>query len=484
MDFSKIRVLCVGDLMLDRFLYGEVERISPEAPVPILRLERTQEMPGGAGNVVNNVASLGGQAVLVGLIGRDDAGARLGRILARAPGVESACVETEDRPTICKTRFIAAQQQVIRADEESREPLSERERAGLLAAVRAKLSGAGAVVLADYGKGVLDTQMVEEVIAAARASGVPSFVDPKTKDFRRYRGATCITPNLAELAAASGLPVGDEAQVVAAARKVLAEAEAAAILATRSEKGMILVEASGEVHWVAARAREVFDVSGAGDTVIAAMALCHAAGQPLAQAIHVANAAAGVVVSKLGTATASLSEVMAELDAHDRDRHADGLPRLEPADQVRLRVAEWKAQGLVVGFTNGCFDLLHPGHISLLRQARLACDRLVVALNTDASVRRLKGEQRPVNALESRAQVLAAVRYVDCVTAFDDDTPLALIQMLMPDVLVKGSDYTLDKVVGAQAVQAAGGRVVLANLVDGQSTTAAIGRIRAGGTTS
>ena len=240
----------------------------------------------------------------------------------------------------------------------------------------------------------------------------------------------------------------------------------------------MLVEASGEVHSVAARAREVFDVSGAGDTVIATMALCHAAGQPLAQAIHVANAAAGVVVSKLGTATASLPEVMAELDAHDRDRQADGLLRLEPLERVKRRVVEWKEQGLVVGFTNGCFDILHPGHISLLRQARLACDRLVVALNTDASVSRLKGEQRPVNPLESRAQVLAAVRYVDCVTAFDDDTPLSLIRMLLPDVLVKGSDYTLDQVVGAEAVQAAGGRVVLANLVDGQSTTAAIARIR------
>jgi D-beta-D-heptose 7-phosphate kinase / D-beta-D-heptose 1-phosphate adenosyltransferase len=479
-DFSNISVLCVGDLMLDRFMYGDVERISPEAPVPVLRLKRTQEMLGGAGNVVNNIASLGGRAVLVGLVGLDDTGARLRRIMQASANVEAACIDTDDRPTICKTRFIASGQQVVRADEESRDALTERERAALLSAVRQHLTRVGAVVLADYGKGVLDAEMTREVLDAARAAGVAAFVDPKTRDFARYRGATCITPNLNELALASGMPVGTEEEVVAAARRVLAQADAQAILATRSEKGMMLIEASGEVHSVPARAREVFDVSGAGDTVIATMALCHAAGRPLAQAIHVANAAAGVVVSKLGTATADISEVMAELDASDHDlHHADVHPGAEPLADVRRRVAEWKEQGLTVGFANGCFDILHPGHVSLLEQARAACDRLVVALNTDASVARLKGPTRPINPLESRARVIAALRAVDCVTCFDQDTPLELIRTLVPDVLVKGADYTIDKVVGADVVQAAGGRVVLAELTAGQSTTGTVARIRA-----
>jgi D-beta-D-heptose 7-phosphate kinase / D-beta-D-heptose 1-phosphate adenosyltransferase len=479
-DFSNISVLCVGDLMLDRFMYGDVERISPEAPVPVLRLKRTQEMLGGAGNVVNNIASLGGRAVLVGLVGLDDTGARLRRIMQASANVEAACIDTDDRPTICKTRFIAGGQQVVRADEESRDALTERERAALLSAVRQHLTRVGAVVLADYGKGVLDAEMTREVLDAARAAGVAAFVDPKTRDFARYRGATCITPNLNELALASGMPVGTEEEVVAAARRVLAQADAQAILATRSEKGMMLIEASGEVHSVPARAREVFDVSGAGDTVIATKALCHAAGRPLAQAIHVANAAAGVVVSKLGTATADISEVMAELDASDHDlHHADVHPGAEPLADVRRRVAEWKEQGLTVGFANGCFDILHPGHVSLLEQARAACDRLVVALNTDASVARLKGPTRPINPLESRARVIAALRAVDCVTCFDQDTPLELIRTLVPDVLVKGADYTIDKVVGADVVQAAGGRVVLAELTAGQSTTGTVARIRA-----
>ena len=478
MDFSNISVLCIGDLMLDRFLYGDVERISPEAPVPVLRLNRTREMLGGAGNVSSNIASLGGRAILVGLIGRDDAGGRLRRILAAGANVEAACIDTEDRPTICKTRLIAAQQQVVRADEESRDPLTERERAALLEGLHRHLGHVGAVVLADYGKGVLDAQMVSDVIAAARRAGLPTFVDPKARDFSRYRGATCITPNLNELAAASGLPVGNEAGVIVAARKVLEEAQAQAILATRSEKGMMLVEESGEVHSVDARAREVFDVSGAGDTVIATMALCHAAGRPLSQAMHVANAAASVVVSKAGTATADLQEVIAELDAHDHDRHTQPPPGVESVARVQKRVAEWKGQGLVVGFTNGCFDILHPGHVSLLEQARAACDRLVVALNTDESVRRLKGDARPINALPSRARVVAALRSVDCVTCFGEETPLELIRTLTPDVLVKGADYALDKVVGGDLVRAAGGRVVLADLTAGQSTSNTIDRIK------
>ena len=369
MEFSEVCVLCVGDLMLDRFAYSDMERISPEAPVPVLRLKQVREMLGGAGNVAANVAALGGRAVLVGLAGRDGAGDGLRRILGRLAGVTAACVDTDARPTICKTRYIAANQQVIRTDEESQVALTDGEAAALLAMVGAWIGRAGALVLSDYGKGVLGPFTLAPIMEAALAAGVPVFIDPKSHDFALYRGATCITPNLKELAVASGMAVHDPDGVVAAARRVMAQSGAAAILATRSEKGMMLVEAGGLVHAVPARAREVFDVSGAGDTVIATMALCHAAGRTLPQAMHVANAAASVVVSKLGTATASLDEVMRELSAQDDERAVDNAGALG-LDAVVEVVRRWKAQGLSVGFTNGCFDVLHPGHVALLAQAR------------------------------------------------------------------------------------------------------------------
>ena len=478
MKVSGKPILCIGDVMLDRFAYGDMDRISPEAPVPVLRLKSVRETLGGAGNVASNIASLGGEAVLIGLLGTDAAGDRVRRLLTEQPGLVSGCLVDDTRVTTCKTRYIAVNQQVVRTDEETFASLTPEEEQALLAAGRDWIARAGAVVLSDYGKGVLSPLLIRELIAAARERGVAVFVDPKSLDFGLYRGATCITPNLKELAAASGMPVNDDAAVIAAARHVLAQAHAQAILVTRSEKGMMLVEAAGEVSSVPARAREVFDVSGAGDTVIATMALLHAAGRSLVQSMHVANAAASVVVSKLGTATAEMSEVMHELDAQD---HARGLPSpaVQPIEAVRNLVLRWKQQGMVVGFTNGCFDLLHPGHVSLLARARSECDRLIVALNTDASVSRLKGPTRPVNTLEARALVMAAVRYVDCVVAFDDDTPLELIKELLPNVLVKGADYSVANVVGADVVQAAGGRVVLASLMSGQSSTGTIARMQA-----
>jgi D-beta-D-heptose 7-phosphate kinase/D-beta-D-heptose 1-phosphate adenosyltransferase len=479
MNFSYVRVLCIGDVMLDRFMHGEIERISPEAPIPIIHLTRTQEMLGGAGNVAHNIATLGGRALLVGLVGTDplaDTMRRLGREVA---GIEPCFVSTTLRPTICKTRFVASQQQVVRADEESRLPLQPSEELGLLQAVAEHLPSASAIILSDYGKGVLSPRIIATVIARARERGIPVFVDPKTDDFGRYKGATCITPNLQELAIASKMPVDSEEAVEAAARRVLADANATAILATRSERGMMLIEADGPSHSVPARAREVFDVSGAGDTVIAAMALAHASGLSLSQSMHIANAAAGVVVSKLGTATVTVNEVLHELENED-DSASDKLLGVRSLASAQALVARWKGQGLRVGFTNGCFDIIHPGHISLLKAARAECDRLVVALNTDASVSRLKGPSRPVNELSARAQVMAAIVYVDCVVEFDEPTPYELIQKIVPDVLVKGADYRVEDVVGADIVLAAGGRVFLANLVPGQSTTAIVNRMKDG----
>ena len=479
MDLSSISVLCVGDLMLDRYVYGEVDRISPEAPVPVLRLSRTEEMLGGAGNVACNIAALGGRAVLVGLTGEDETGDRLQTILARRPGIEAACVTTSTRPTICKTRLIAGKQQMVRTDEEKVHPLSPLEQSALLGAVADRIGSASVLTLADYDKAVITPATAKAIIGLAHEYGVPTFVDPKTSDFTRYAGATCITPNLKELAAASGMKLTSEAAVIAAARRVMRHADAQAVLATRSEKGMLLVDATGEVHSTPARARAVFDVSGAGDTVIAAMALFYAAGRPLPQAMHIANAAASVVVSKFGTATVTMAEVMQELDALDNEWRGDRSAGVTPQEEVQSLVAAWKEQGLTVGFTNGCFDILHPGHVSLLAQARSQCDRLVVALNTDDGVRRLKGPTRPVNALGARARVIAALRHVDCVASFDDETPLELIRQLQPDVLIKGADYSLEKVVGADFVQAYGGRVVLARLTPGEATTRTIARLQA-----
>jgi D-beta-D-heptose 7-phosphate kinase / D-beta-D-heptose 1-phosphate adenosyltransferase len=477
MDFSNATILCVGDVMLDRFAYCATERISPEAPVPVLLLERAQSMLGGAGNVARNIASLGGTAVLIGLVGRDPAGADLAALIAATPGVVDRHVLSARRPTTCKTRYMAGHQQLLRVDEEQTHPLLPEEEAALIAVAEHAIGEANAVILSDYGKAVLGPRVIASAIARARAAGVPVFVDPKSDDFSRYRGATCITPNQKELALAARLPVAGDEEIVAAARHVMRAAEADAILATRSEKGMVLVEASGAVHYEAARAQEVYDVSGAGDTVIAVLALAAAAGYDLSQAMRLANTAAGIVVSKLGTATVELDELMLELarDVRDKEWHR---AKYYGAEEAEALVRRWKGRGLNVGFTNGCFDIVHAGHVALLAAARAQCDRLVVALNTDGGVRRLKGPQRPVNALADRAAVIAAIEAVDAVISFDEETPIELIRRLKPDVLVKGADYTIDGVVGAPEVQAAGGRVVLVELVEGRSTTRLIDAIR------
>jgi D-beta-D-heptose 7-phosphate kinase / D-beta-D-heptose 1-phosphate adenosyltransferase len=470
MNFEQAVVLCVGDIMLDRYIYGDISRISPEAPVPVMRLNGTREMLGGVGNGANNIGALGGSAVVVALVANDTAGDSLRRMIGDTPRLSSSLVTTVSRPTICKTRLIAAGQQVVRADEESELPLQAAEEDALLQSIDAHVGHVNAVLLSDYGKAVLSPKVVSHAIETARVRGVPVFVDPKTDDFARYRHATCITPNLRELAQASRMPVSTDDEVIRAASHVMEHAQSAAILVTRSERGMLLVESDGTSHSLPARAREVFDVSGAGDTVIATMALAHASGKSLKEAMRVANAAAGVVVSKLGTATATLSEVAHELEDQESDA-GDEIPGLVNMDRAEAMIETWKQRGLTVGFTNGCFDLVHPGHVSLLKAARAQCSRLIVALNSDSSIRNLKGPARPINDLRRRAQVMAAMRYVDCVVAFDAETPLELIKRFKPHVLIKGGDYTIDEVVGAREVRDSGGRVYLAQLVSGQSTT-------------
>ncbi|HEX3884693.1 MAG TPA: D-glycero-beta-D-manno-heptose-7-phosphate kinase [Stellaceae bacterium] len=478
MDFSGITILCLGDIMLDQFAYCDAERVSPEAPVPVLLLRETRSMLGGAGNVARNIAALGGTAVLMGLAGRDTAGAELGALIAAIEGLVDGRVVSAARPTTRKTRYLASHQQIVRVDEESAAAMTGAEEADLLAAVERAVGEADAVILSDYGKGVLAPAVVAAAIERARAAKIPVYVDPKGDDFGRYRGATCITPNLKELSYAARMPVRDEDEIAAAALRVMREADATAILVTRSDKGMMLVEASGATHVEGARAQEVYDVSGAGDTVIAVLALAHAAGQALPEAMRLANLAAGIVVSKLGTATVELDELMLELSRDVRDKSWHHAKHFS-VDEAETLVRRWKGRGLTVGFTNGVFDIVHAGHVALLAAARAQCDRLIVALNSDAGTRRLKGPTRPVNPLLDRSAVIAAIEAVDGVVSFEDDTPLGLIARLLPDVLIKGGDYTVETIVGAEEVIAGGGRVVVVDLVEGRSTTATITRLQA-----
>jgi D-beta-D-heptose 7-phosphate kinase / D-beta-D-heptose 1-phosphate adenosyltransferase len=477
MDFSGITILCLGDVMLDQFTYCDTERVSPEAPVPVLLLRETRSMLGGAGNVARNIAALRARAILSGVTGTDAPGAEIEGLIASTPGLADGRVVSATRPTTRKTRYLAAHQQLVRVDEESVAPLDRDEEAALIVAVERAIGEADAVILSDYSKGVLSPNLVAAAIAGARGAGIPVYVDPKGDDFTRYRGATCLTPNLRALALAARMPVGTEDEIAAAAVRLMHEAEAEAILVTRSEKGMMLVEASGATHLEPARAREVFDVSGAGDTVIAVLALARAAGHKLPEAMRLANIAAGIVVSKLGTATVELDELMLELSRDVRDTGWQKAKHYTP-DEAETLVRQWKGRGLKVGFTNGVFDIVHAGHVALLAAARAECDRLIVALNTDASTRRLKGPTRPVNPLADRSAVIAALEAVDGVVSFDTDTPLPLIERLLPDVLIKGGDYTVETIVGSSEVIAAGGRVAVVDLVEGRSTTATITRLQ------
>lgn len=472
---QEARVVCVGDLMLDRYVEGVVDRVSPEAPIPVLAVQRETSMLGGVGNVLRNLAALGVACDLVAAIGIDRAGRELAALVAREPNVTPRLLSIPDRQTSIKTRFVAGGQQLLRSDRETVEAIGTAHRASLLDDVRQALDvdDKSVLVLSDYGKGVLGDALLGDTIALARDSGRPVIVDPKGREFSRYRGATLLTPNRAELAAATGMATDSDEDVAAACRKLIADIGIEAVLATRSERGMTLVARDAE-HHLPARAREVFDVSGAGDTVVAVLAAAMAAGAPAPEAAQLANVAAGVVVGKMGTAAAHPNEILTALHASE---FLDAEAKIVAQETLGDRVAAWRRHGWRVGFTNGCFDLLHPGHVSLLKQAKAACDRLVVGLNSDDSVKRLKGPDRPIQGEASRASVLASMAMVDTVVIFHDDTPLDLIEALRPEVLIKGSDYAIDEVVGAELMQRWSGKVVLAELLSGHSTTDTIRRM-------
>ncbi len=467
------RVLCVGDVMLDHYVYGRVERVSPEAPIPVLRVEREVRKLGGAGNVLSNLHALGTQACFISVTGNDSAGREVGKLVAALAGIEAHVFGERGRTTTIKTRYIADTQQMLRADREQVAPLTDAQREDVRRMVEQVLPHYQVTVLSDYAKGVLAQGVAGDIIAAATRAGHPIVVDPKGMDYGAYRGASIIKPNRRELGEATKRPVDSESAVVAAARSLIDAHGFGAVLVSLSQEGMLVVEQSGATAKLGAEAHEVFDVSGAGDTVIAVVAAALAAGAPVLDAARLANVAAGIVVGKVGTAIVHATELIERLV----DREAVATRKVLPLALAVDHVARWRRKGLRIGFTNGCFDLLHPGHVSLLAQARAACDRLVVGLNSDASVMRLKGPGRPVQNEQARSAVLASLASVDLVVLFDEDTPRNLITELKPDLLVKGADYRHDQVVGADLVEAYGGRVMLAELVPGFSTTATIAKL-------
>ena len=473
--FAGRRVLCVGDVMVDRSIYGEVKRISPEAPVPVVHIKRESSELGGAGNVVRNLAALGASCAFVAAVGDDRAGREVGNMLGRLPTVEPFLRVSRHRETTIKSRFFSLDgHHLLRADRETVEAVSDDDAADLERAVVGQIADADVVILSDYGKGVLTGPLAAAVIALARKAGKPVVVDPKGVNYARYAGATIITPNRAELAEALGQPIVGDDEIAAAAETLRKQLNVDAVLITRSGEGMTLVTREGP-HHLPAETREVADVTGAGDTVVATLTLAMACGAALSVAARLANIAAGIVVGRHGTAVATQQDLAA---ARRQSGHASADHKVMDHSGAVECVAEWRRQGLQVGFTNGCFDLLHPGHVTLLSQARAACDRLVVGLNSDASVRRLKGNDRPIQNEAARAAVMASLSSVDLVVIFGEDTPLALIEALRPGVLVKGADYTRAQVVGGDLVESYGGRVVLVDLVASHSTTATIASMK------
>ncbi|MDR5170856.1 bifunctional D-glycero-beta-D-manno-heptose-7-phosphate kinase/D-glycero-beta-D-manno-heptose 1-phosphate adenylyltransferase HldE [Methylobacillus flagellatus] len=461
-------ILVIGDLMLDRYLFGDVQRISPEAPVPVVLLKSQDERAGGAANVAANLAGLGIKTRIAGVIGQDnEAQALLG--LMRDIGADTQHVHRSTlRPTITKTRILGGHQQMMRLDQEDASVFAAEEQLALQAAISTALTdGPAAVILSDYAKGVLSETLCQSVIAQATAANIPVLVDPKGRDYSKYQGASGLTPNKRETAEACHVAIHDDQALLAAAEQLRSALQLEFLAVTRGEEGITVLDRQGSAH-LAATARQVYDVSGAGDTVIATLTAGLAHGLPLHDAIELANIAAGIVVGKVGTVPINKAELEHELQSQQSAAQADKVCNL---DSLLARVKTWRNHGERIVFTNGCFDLLHAGHVTYLEAARHTGDRLVLGLNTDRSVSALKGPTRPVIHEQDRARVLAALESVDAVILFDEDTPIDLIKAIRPDVIVKGSDYTEDQVVGGAEVKSWGGKVALIDVVPGRSTS-------------
>jgi D-beta-D-heptose 7-phosphate kinase/D-beta-D-heptose 1-phosphate adenosyltransferase len=470
--FANKRVLIVGDVMLDKYIWGEVQRISPEAPIPVVRARKITEAPGGAGNVAMNVVGLGAQAILVGYRGSDEEAERLIDLLSSS-GVDGSGMVTTCKPTTVKTRILGRSQQLLRLDAEDDTPHNDLDESRLLDSAISRMSSADVLVLSDYAKGVLSETVCEALIANACTLGIPVLVDPKHHDFARYASAAVICPNLHELSTALACPGEDLSNLVERAKVLLARLHFSHIVLTMGNQGICLI-APDSIYHSPAHVRQVFDVSGAGDTVIAMLAACVACRLPFEEATDLANIAAGIAVSKIGTAPVSCVEVLSILTT---SCDVDPSSKIVDIRALLARIARWRFANERIVFTNGCFDLLHAGHATLLQHCRAAGDRVVVGINSDSSVATLKGPCRPITSQNDRAYLVASLDSTDAVTIFHDLAPLQLIRLVRPDVLVKGGDYTVSTVVGGVDVMSWGGRVHIVPLVHGLSTTALIDRL-------
>jgi D-beta-D-heptose 7-phosphate kinase/D-beta-D-heptose 1-phosphate adenosyltransferase len=470
--FHGQRVLVIGDLMLDRYLWGMVEKVSPEAPVPVVRLDHKSHTAGGAANVAANLNSLGCRVSVVGVVGDDEDGVQLLELL-QSSGIDTSSISLlKDRPTVCKTRILGGRQQMLRLDVEKGGELSAEVNRNILLGFEAQVLGCAAIILSDYAKGVLSDTVCQAIIRRGAELRIPIFVDPKGLNYEKYAGCDVISPNRMELAQATSTDPRDLETVLQKGGQLRSDLRFGHLVVTLGELGITLLE-DGGIHRFTARAREVFDVSGAGDTVIATIAAATAAGLHLHEAIRLGNLAAGIVIGKLGTVPISKDELLAAIVSGEETGQSEKVCSLEALLQ---RVAHWRVAGERIVFANGCFDLLHVGHLALLEQAKRQGDRLVVALNTDRSIRALGMAGRPVIPEDARARLVSALPYVDVVVLFDEETPLNLIRTVRPNVLVKGEDYTEEEVVGAKEIRSWGGRVALIPLVEGTSTTAILKR--------
>lgn len=470
--FEQTHILVVGDIMLDRYLWGDVHRISPEAPVPVFHLRKRSTIAGGAGNVVSNLAGLGGKVTVIGICGNDKSGELLNRLLHNG-SVQSYILRDSDRPTITKTRIISNGQQLLRLDDEETFPINSSIQKNLLHLVKQIMPNCNAIILSDYGKGILKAPgIAQSIINLAKRHSIPIMVDPKGKDWERYRGATCITPNTKELEIVYNDKILEKDKLIEAMHLIIDKYNLSWLVVTRGSLGMCLVNKKERTPiFIPSLAREVYDVSGAGDTVIATLSLGVASGMKFPDAANLANIAAGIVVGKVGTQPIDIYELKASIGINKDKFNGKFIKKISSLSAALIQVEAWKANGQKIVFTNGCFDLLHPGHIHILNEAKDLGDRLIIGLNSDASVRRLKGPSRPILTEHDRASLLGSLDSVDLVLIFEEDTPEELIKNLEPDILVKGSDYRIQDVVGQEIVKSYGGQVQLIPIMHGYSTT-------------
>ena len=476
-SFDQTNSLVVGDIMLDKFVYGSTSRISPEAPIPVLSTQSAQSMPGGAGNVVRNITSLGGKASIISLIGDDADGEALASSFATDDNITSVLLKDPARQTTIKTRYIAGTQQLLRVDSEDTDPLNAHQADHITAQVKQRLEHHDCLILSDYAKGTLSPALLRRLIEVAQAANKPVLIDPKQWDIALYAGATLLCPNEKEATLLHSSAFTSDTEMISTAQSWCNEHSIQYVLITRGAKGMMLINSHGVVEDIRARGREVYDVSGAGDTVLATLACAYSSGATMAQAATLANHAAAIAVSRLGTATVYRTDLKTAIYTADTVKGRNKIFSLQAMQEL---VRNWQERGLKVGFTNGCFDIVHAGHISSLSHCKEYCDRLVLAINSDDSVKRLKGPARPVNNEIDRAMLLAALTDIDAVMIFREDTPIATLEALKPDVLMKGEDYQKEEIVGWKLIESYGGRVQRIPLVEGYSTTNTISKIQQG----